>query len=149
MSEPLVRLVTRHFECLGYSCTLQDDGWVLAEHPVRLNVAFRVLPTGVGLYCSVSVGRGQPDRDAWHAFLNRANDTSVLSRFAVGRADDGEFSVRVRALLPSKYDRKAFGVLVDAFQEDVALLRHAPPPAEEVEGDETDPQEEKPSVTVN
>lgn len=150
MNDKQLKTLQAHVECLGYEVTLQPDGWTLATHPVRLNFLFRPFEIGVRLHCAIWLGKKRPDEDAWHAFLNRANDTSVFSRFALARDDEGEYSVRVRALLPATYDRRAFGLLLDAWQEDVALLRSAPGPASDHE-EETDEgqEEEKPAALVN
>jgi hypothetical protein len=144
-----LKTLQAHVECLGYEVTPQPDGWTLASHPVRLNFLFRPFEIGVRLHCAIWLGKKRPDEDAWHAFLNRANDTSFFARFAMARDDDGEYSVRVRALLPGMYDRRTFGLLLDAWQEDVALLRGAPRSASEEEEAEEGQEAETPAALVN
>jgi hypothetical protein len=124
--DALLTRVTRHFEYLGYDVVLQPDGWSLATHAVRLNVLFKPFAIGVRLHCALWLGTNLPDMEAWHDYLNHANDVSAISRYALAKGDDGEWSVRVRALLPSRYDRKSFGLLLDAWQEDVGRLRFSP-----------------------
>jgi hypothetical protein len=149
--DALLKPLTKHFEFLGYTVTVQEDGWAFAEHPVRLNVLFKPTLLGVRLHCSLLLGKRNPDFSAWHPFLNRANDTSALSRFALALSGEHEWSVRVRALLPARYDRSTFALLLDAWQEDVAMLRDAPRPAEgddalDVEREQEEDEESGPVV---
>ena len=149
MIETLQKRVAAHLAYLGYEVKPpQPDGWALAVHPVRLDFVFRAFEIGLRLHCVLFLGK-QADEEAWRHFLNRANDSSVLSRFALVRDEDGDFAVRVRTLLPGAYDRRRFGLLLDAWQEDVALLRGGPAPASDDEDAADDAEEEKPAVLVN
>lgn len=150
MDEKFLKTVTSHVEYLGYDVKPpHPDGWVLAVHPVRLDFMFRPFELGVRLHCVLFVGK-RVDEEAWRSFLNRLNDTSMFARFALFRDDEGDYGVRVRALLPGKYDRRTFGLLLDAWQEDVALLRSAPRlAAEDEEGTEEGQDEQKPAALVN
>lgn len=142
MRKDLTKSLSTHLEFLGYEVTRNPDGWTTAVHPTRYNFAFQLFDIGVRLHSSVALGRTLANADAWQAYLNRANDTSTLTRYALVKDADGDIVVRARALLPPQYERRLFGMLLDAWQEDLVLLRHAPPPeaeedvAEDGEGEE-------------
>jgi hypothetical protein len=148
MHEKMAKAVTRHLEYLGYQVEAQPDGWFYATHPVRFNIHFRPFELGIRLHCIVWVGNTVASRRAWLQFTNRANDASTVARFTFGRDDEGTSYVRMRGLLPARYDRGQFGLLLDAWHEDLAYMRTAP--REEKVRDEGDAQEEEePAVSVN
>ena len=147
MSDTIDRTVGRHLEYLGYEVHDHPDGWSYAVHPVRLNMHVRACELGVRLHCMLWIGNHVANRPVWLEFVNRANDSATLARFDFGRDDEGAYHVRVRALLPATYKRRLFALLLDAWQEDLRLLRSAPRemPVEEDEGDE----EEQAAAVVN
>ena len=58
--------------------------------------------------------------------MNRANESSSVARFTFGRDAEGAWFVRMRALFSGGSDRRPFGLLLDAWHEDLAILRTAP-----------------------
>jgi hypothetical protein len=148
MHETMVRAVTRHLQYFGYEVEAQPDGWHAATHPVRFNVHFRPIELGVRLHCLIWLGNTVASRRAWLQFVNRANENSTVARFTFGRDDEGTYYVRIRALLPARYERRLFGLLLDAWHEDLAQLRSAPR-EERVPNEEGADEEKKPGVTVN
>ena len=42
-SEKTTALVGKHLEVLGYTSTVQDDGWTFAVHPTRPDLCFRTV----------------------------------------------------------------------------------------------------------
>lgn len=147
MSETTERAVTKHLQYFGYEVHEQPDGWWYAVHPVRLNLHVRAFELGVRLHCVLWIGNQVADRGAWLEFVNRANDSATVARFTFGRDQEGTYCVRVRALLPATYTRRLFGLLLDAWHEDLAAFRSAP--LETPVEDDEDGDEEKPAAVVN
>jgi hypothetical protein len=148
MHEKLTKTLTRHVEHFGYQVEAQPDGWCHATHPVRFNFHFRPFDLGVRLHCIIWIGNTVASRRAWLQFVNRANDTSTVARFTFGRDDEGTYYVRIRGLLPARYDRRLFGLLLDAWHEDLTQLRSSPR-EEKVQDEEAPDEEKKGGVTVN
>ena len=143
MSKPIDQVVAKHLEYLGYETHLQPDGWTYAVHPVRQDIHVHAFVLGVRLHCLLWIGNDVSSRDAWLEFVNRANESSTVARFTFGRDAEGTWFVRIRALLSGAYDRRLFGLLLDAWHEDLAVLRTAPREEEtKVEADE-EKQEER------
>ena len=137
MSKPVHQIVAKHLEYLGYQVQLQPDGWTYAVHPVRHNIHLRASELGVRLHCLIWIGNDVSSREAWLEFVNRANESSTVARFMFGRDAEGTWFVRIRALLSGAYERRPFGLLLDAWHEDLAVLRTAPRVEEpKVEADE-------------
>ena len=136
MSKPTDQIVAKHLEYLGYEIHVQPDGWTYAVHPVRHNIHLRAFELGVRLHCLIWIGNDVSSREAWLEFVNRANESSSVARFTFGRDAEGTRFVRIRALLSGAYERRPFGLLLDAWHEDLAFLRTAP--REEDTRDEAD-----------
>jgi hypothetical protein len=147
MTEKMDRRVARHLEYLGYDVAHQSDGWHYAVHPVRHNVHFRSLELGVLVHTLIWIGNHAADEGAWLEFVNRANESCLLARYMFGRDGEGTYFVRVRALLPGTYERRLFGLLMDAWHQDLAQLRSAPIEESADESDQED--KEKPATVVN
>jgi hypothetical protein len=143
MTKDIATLLATHLEYLGYEVRQQDDKWSIAAHPTRWNFHFRAFDIGVRVHCAIVLHKRLPNRDAWLEFVNRANDSARLARFALVRDAEGDNVVRIRTLLPRTYDRRTFGLLLDAWHEDVALLRTAPPNEEEDEAADGEAVEEE------
>ena len=126
MSRPVDRIVAKHLEYLGYQTHVQPDGWTYAAHPVRHNIHIRASELGVRLHCLIWIGNDVSSREAWLDFVNRATESSSVARFTFGRDAEGTWFVRIRALLSGAYERRPFGLLLDAGHEDVAVLGTAP-----------------------
>jgi hypothetical protein len=148
MHDKLTRALASHVEHFGYGVEAQADGWFHATHPVRFTFHFRPFELGVRLHCIIWIGNAVASRRAWLQFVNRANDASTVARFTFGRDDEGTYYVRIRGLLPARYERRLFGLLFDAWHEDLAQLRSAPR-EEHVQTDEGPDAETKPGATVN
>jgi hypothetical protein len=125
MSKPIDQIVAKHLEYFGYENHVQPDGWTYAVHPVRHNIHLRAFELGVRLHCLIWIGNDVSSREAWLDFVNRANESSAVARFTFGRDAEGTWFVRIRALLSGVYDRRLFGLLLDAWHEDLAVLRTA------------------------
>jgi len=149
MSDTLPKGLSTHLACLGYELQPQPDGWTLAIHPVRYNFSVRAFEIGVRVHSALVIGKELPNAKAWLAFINHVNDTSILSRFAVAVDEDGDHLMRVRAMLPAKYDRRTYGLLLDAWHEDLALLRMAPRNMLVDADQDKEGEEEVPAITVN
>jgi hypothetical protein len=145
--ERMAKALTRHLEYLGYQVEAQPDGWSYATHPVRFNIHVRPFELGVRLHCIVWIGDAVASRRAWLQFVNRTNDATTVARFTFGRDEEGTYYVRMRGLLPARYDRRLFGLLLDAWHEDLAHMRSAPR-EEHVEDDENN-EARKPAAVVN
>jgi hypothetical protein len=118
-----------HLEFLGYSLEATPDGWHHASHRVRYNFSLRPTEVGLRMHCAITIGATLPGgRRAWLEFVNTANDRALVSRFALVVDDDSLHTLRVRNLFTGPYERLAFGTTLDMWHEDLALLRHAPPP---------------------
>ena len=142
MSKPVDQIVAKHLEYLGYEVHVQPDGWTYAVHPVRHNIHLLASELGVRLHCLIWIGNDISGREAWLEFVNRANESASVARFAFGRDGEGTWFVRIRALLSRVYDRRLFGLLLDAWHEDLAVLRTAPRDEEaKVEADERKQEE--------
>lgn len=124
----LIGALAQHLEYLGYTSTAPDEhGWMYASHPNRYTISFREVACGVLLHGMLGLGERLGDkRDAWLEFLNTANEHATLCRFWLTETSDGEAVVRVRALLPGRYDRSVFGELLDLWHSDHALMQNAP-----------------------
>ena len=120
--------VTQHLEYLGYASTSPDEhGWIYASHPNRYTISLREVSCGVFLHGMLGLGERLSDnRGAWLEFLNAANEHAGLCRFWLTETSTGEAMVRVRALLPGRYDRRVYGELLDLWHADHALLQNAP-----------------------
>jgi hypothetical protein len=141
MSKPIDQFVAKHLQYFGYDIHVQPDGWTYAVHPVRHNIHLRAFELGVRLHCQIWIGNEVSSREAWLEFVNRANESSAVARFTCGRDAEGIWFVRMRALLSGAYDRRLFGLLLDAWHEDLAVLRTAP--REEETQDEVDEEKQE------
>jgi hypothetical protein len=149
VSATLPKGLSTHLACFGYELQPQPDGWTLAIHPVRYNFSIRAFDIGVRVHSAIIIGKELPNPRAWLAFINHANDTAILSRFAVTVDEDGDHLMRVRALLPAKYDRRTYGLLLEAWHEDLALLRMAPRATLGEADEEAEGEAAAPAITVN
>jgi hypothetical protein len=123
--------ITEHLAFHGYTCEAQPDGWTFATHPTRPDVFVRAFPLGVRLVAVFQVGRRHDARWAqWLWFANRCNETSVLVKFALMEGDEGVMQLRASAFGPPTYARETFGAFLDTWHRDLALMEHAPPPAD-------------------
>ena len=147
MSKPIDRIVAKHLEYLGYEARPQPDGWTYAVHPVRHNLHVHAFVLGVRLHCMVWIGNDIASREEWLEFVNRANESSNVARFTLGRDAEGTWFVRIRALFTGRYDRRPFGLFLDAWHEDLAVLRTAP--REEEVTTEKDGDEQEVRAVVN
>lgn len=120
--------VREHLEFLGYSTAgPEKDGWYRVEHPRRWNLHLLPTPIGLRLHCTVYLGASVPLRKAeWHEFLNRFNEEATVARATFAQDRDGDWFLRVRALLPPTYERRLFGALMDAWHDDLEYVAHAP-----------------------
>jgi len=132
----------KHLEFLGYSVDPANDaGWQLVHHDRRWNIFIRVLETGTRVFGQIMAGKSfGDDREEFLDALNRANDDSAVARFSVVQDEDGDVVVRARALFTGAYDRRAFGMFMDAWHDDIALLGRLPalPQVVEESGGEDD-----------
>jgi hypothetical protein len=64
--------------------------------------------------------------------VNRFNDEALVVRAALAQDADGDWLLRVRALLPSAYERQLHGALLDAWHSDLEYMQHAPSRADDV-----------------
>jgi hypothetical protein len=131
----------KHLEFLGYAVDPANDaGWHLARHDRRWNIFVRVLDTGTRVFGQIMAGKSFGDeREAFFDALNRANDDCAVARFSVIQDEEGDLVVRARALFTGSYDRRAFGMFMDAWHDDITLLARLPALPQEVE--ESDDEE--------
>jgi hypothetical protein len=141
---------TAHLECLGYQLERCADGWMYARHPRRHNFYVRVFSGGFRLCCMVNPRRSfDTQRTAWLEFVNRSNDRTCLGRYVLGHDPRHGDIFTIRASAPGAYDRRAFGLLIDMWHEDLAHIKEAPP-AEEQQGDAVENGEGSPrAATIN
>lgn len=139
--EKTTALVGRHLEFLGYTSRPQDDGWVFAEHPTRPDLCFRVFPFGIRVVALFDLGRlSDTLRADWVEFANRCNGAGNFVRFALRPRSDGGYSFNASAVFQGHYGKVSFGGFMDAWHDDLLLMRHAPngrdPAADEDEDEE-------------
>lgn len=138
--------VSKHLEFLGYTSSLQDDGWMFAAHPTRPDLCFRTVPFGVRMVALFDLGRLSDNlRAEWVDFANRCNSAGIFVRFSLGTRTDGGQSFRATAVFHGEYAKAAFGAFIDAWHEDVALVKHAPN-REEAANEDGDEEDEEPGA---
>ena len=118
----------QHLEFLGYAVDpANDSGWQLARHDRHWTIYIRVLETGARLFGQSVAGKsfGDEQLDFLEA-LNRSNDDAAVARFSVIQDDEGDIVVRARALFTGPYDRRTFGMFMDGWHDDIALLARLP-----------------------
>ena len=121
-----LRKMVKHLEFLGYRAEVQDDGWTFVSHPTRPDFFVRDFPFGIRAVAMFTLDRVVCDPE-WLAFVNKCNELGTLSSFSLVFKKDGSgTAVRVVTVLPRAYDKPTFGAWVDAWHEDLALLRNAP-----------------------
>ena len=86
-SEKTTALVGKHLEFLGYTSTLQDDGWTFAAHPTRPDLCFRTVPFGIRVVALFDLGKLSDGlRAEWVEFAEplqqRRHLRAVLARHA-------------------------------------------------------------------
>ncbi len=138
---------SRTSSTLGYEVGLEPDGWSYARHPYRYNFSLRTFPSGTNLHCEVDIGASIGNsRAAWIDFLNQANDRGHVTRFSFVEYANGVCRVKMRALVPGAYDRKAFAMVMDMWHDDLDIVRRRPEFPLESSSDE---HEDAAAVTVN
>jgi len=55
-----------------------------------------------------------------------------VARAALAQDADGDWFLRARAILPSAYERRLHGALLDAWHGDLEYMQHAPSRDDEV-----------------
>ncbi len=128
MSEEHPPQYAEHLEFLGYQCERQDDAWMYAAHPIRLNFFLRPFGLGLRLYCPIRLGRlSATSRAEWLDFINHLNERTSISTFTLEFEEtDRVFAVRIRAVAPGEYNRSDFGAWMDTWHEDLDLFRDGP-----------------------
>ena len=142
-SEKTTALVAKHLEFLGYTATPQDDGWTFAAHPTRPDLCFRAVPFGIRVVALFDLGKLTDGlRAEWVEFANRCNNAGIFVRFSLSTRTDGGHSFRTTAVFHGEYAKAAFGGFIDAWHDDVALMKHAPN-GQEAESDGDDDEDEE------
>ena len=103
--------VMKHLEFLG--CKVKMDGETIhATHPKRLNMLIKNYRGGM-LITSVFGLKdyGKRHLDGLHSLLNKLNRKAAAARYYVDK--DNEYMI-LEAYFPGKYNKAAFGVLLDS-----------------------------------
>ena len=156
MADTLAEPFTQHLEFLGYKVDQPNaSGWQMACHERRWNIFIGPHEIATRVFGQLVAGQSFGDeKELFFEELNRINDDAVVARFSAIRDEDGDIIVRVRARYSGLYDRCAFGAFMDAWHDDIDLLRRLPTlpsrpeAADEAEaGEGTDAPAEKPRVS--
>jgi len=117
-----------HFEFLGYQVAgPANDGWYRAEHTRRWNFFFRPTGVGVRLHCTIHLGdRVLLKHREWLEFVNRFNGQALFVRAALEQDADGDYVLRLRALMAPQYERVLVGALMDMWHTDMDGVRDGP-----------------------
>jgi hypothetical protein len=117
-----------HLEFLGYNVEVDLDDWSTATHSRRFNFYFRADSEYLRIICQVDLG-ATADL-AWHhdalVALNALNENARLTCYTIARLDDGDWVVRMRALLPPSYSRESYGLLMDLWHDEQERISQLP-----------------------
>jgi len=114
----LVQSVSKHLEFYGYDVEFEED-ILKATHTT--NIDFWAWPQKGGLLIRAVVGLAPTAKDdllGVYAFLNAANELSIVSRYLL----DEEDFMAIEAWFPPYYERKPFAAFFEQFLEDVKSL---------------------------
>jgi hypothetical protein len=126
-ADPARAAIAAHLEFLGYQLTPGSDGWLFAEHPWRPNFYLKEFPIGWRLVALFTLGLLTPESsDLWLRSLNRWNEASLVSRFALTAGHGDGVALRVSALFPPDYERVRFGQLMEFWHRELELLKEGP-----------------------
>ena len=125
MADDTLTQMVNHLEFLGYTAETQDDGWTFLSHPTRADFYVKAFPFGVRGVAIFPIPDLVGDAE-WLAFVNRCNDASIVASFAITSKPGRPDALRTVVLFPLAYDKVSFGALVEAWQQDLELLRDAP-----------------------
>lgn len=115
----IVDLICTHMEFLGYEITRRDGGAVTAKHQTHFNVVFKQY--GYGILFSAFFGINAEGKARKESTSLRCNAFNKEARVARAYLDD-DVDLVLEATFPVMYDKAAFGVFLEAFNNDLRLF---------------------------
>jgi hypothetical protein len=125
MADDTLKDIVNHLEFLGYSSERQDDGWTSVSHPTRPDFFMKPFAHGVRAVAFFRYDE-QVCGPEWLSFANNCNEASRLASFSVFSQDGKGTGVRSVVVFPLAYDKVMFGAWMEAWQQDLEILRNAP-----------------------
>lgn len=121
-------LLRTHLAFLGYTAGKEDeDGWIVATHPIRWGFHLKNFGHCVILTANVrlaqSLGSRRPEA---LECVNRLNETSTITRFSLFEDASGGVGLRLKAVFPPYFDRAAFGISMDLWHQDCESTQDMP-----------------------
>jgi hypothetical protein len=118
MGTKTIDQISNHLEFLGY--TVAHEGNITsAKHNSRLGILMKPLGGGI-LFTTIFGGADHAKRDriGYLELVNSLNNQAAVARFYADK--DSDFIIE--AWHPDAYDRTAFGVFMETWNRDCALL---------------------------
>lgn len=108
-----------HLEFLGYEVERRDGDLIKAKHQSNANFLFHIF--GFGAMAKAMFGVNSQGKNRRGDVLERLNSYNSVAR--VSRAYiDKDFDLAIEAVFPNLYDKPAFGVFIEAYNDDMGLL---------------------------
>lgn len=118
MTEAVLNQILTHMEFLGYEI-VRKDKHVAAKHQKYFNLVLQDLGFGVLFTAFFGINPlGKRSRGSVLECLNTFNQKAGVCRCYV----DKDFDLVIEADYPHSYERGAFGVFIDALNNDLRLL---------------------------
>ena len=122
--------IETHLEFLGYTADLGGGRpWSTARHDRRWNFFYQPNDDGVRFFSQLVVGRSVEERrEERLEAVNWMIEASSVTRFTLAQDKDGDLLVRAKALFTGACARRPFGMSMDAWHADTALVNKFPEP---------------------
>jgi hypothetical protein len=113
-----------HLEFLGYEVT-QDGEIARAKHATRYNVSLRSFASGILLTRLFGANdTARQDKAGYLEFINSLNNKAAVARFYA----DKDMDLFIEAWYPDMYDRPSFGLFLEIWDRDCALMAESEAP---------------------
>jgi hypothetical protein len=111
--------ICNHLEFLGYEIDRVKEEFILARHQKHANFALKIHGFGALAAAIYEVSEdGKRQRADFMERLNFYNNAARVCRAYLDKNSD----LLIEAVFPNLYDRTAFGVFIELFNDDIRLL---------------------------